>query len=104
MLDFLNSLDFNAEKFNEKFEVPDINTKLFYDQKIDEFIKEKNLNINKIFDENEKFNYSEFYNEEKSKIKIFESEDMFQCLCNIYDNDKEKINKELINKITFFFI
>ena len=104
MLDFLNSLDFNAEKFNEKFEVPDINTKLFYDQKIDEFIKEKNLNINKIFDENEKFNYSEFYNEEKSKIKIFESEDMFQCLCNIYDNDKEKINKELINKITFFHI
>ena len=45
MLDFLNTSYYDPEKFYEKFEIGEINTKLFYDQKIEEFIKEKNINI-----------------------------------------------------------
>ena len=106
MLNFINSLDFNKEKFYEKFEIDEINTSLFYDETIDKFIKEKNiiLNIDNICDENEQLNYLDKYKDAKINLNIFDNKDLFEGFYDLFENDIKKVNKEIINNITFFHV
>ena len=104
MMNFMNSLDFDKEKFYEKFEIDEINITLFYDENIENFIKEKNIikNIDNICDDNESIEYSDRYKEAKINLNIFENENIFAGFYDLYENDIKKINRALINNITFF--
>ena len=106
MLGFLNSLNYDGEKFYEKFDIDEINIKLFYDNSIDEFVKNKDIhyNINNLCKDNENLNYNDIYIEAKKNLNIFENKDIFEGFYDLYDNDKKKINQELINKFLFFHV
>ena len=102
MLSFLDSIDYETNKFYEKFDIVGINTRLFYQPEIENFIKEKNI-INEIVNENEN-NYLKAYNEAKINLKIFENEDLFEGLSNLFEKNKEKFNKDILNRFTFINI
>jgi len=103
MIEFLNTSDYDTDKFYEKFNINEINTRVFYDENIEKFIKEKNL-FNEVLNDQDKYNYSNIYYESQIKLKIFENEETLEGLSNIYENNKNKFNKEVINKFTFFNI
>ena len=104
MLGFLNSLNYDNEKFYEKFGIDEINIKLFYDKSIDEFVKNKDIhyNINNMCNDN--INYNDIYIEAKKNLNICENKDIFEGFYDLYDNDKKRINQELINKFLFFHV
>ena len=102
MLSFLDTLDYQTNKFYEKFDIAGINTKLFYQPEIEQFIKEKNI-INEIGNDNEN-DYLKAYKESKINLKIFENEDLFEDLTHLYENNKEKFNIDIINRFTFINI
>ena len=102
MLSFLDSIDYETNKFYEKFDIVGINTRLFYQPEIENFIKEKNI-INEIVNENEN-DYLKAYNEAKINLKIFENEDLFEGLSNLFEKNKEKFNKDILNRFTFINI
>ena len=104
MLSFLNSMDFDISKFYEKFEIGDIFTRLFYNQSIEEFIKEKSYKIDDITKDDEKINFEENYKEAKMNLNIFENEQLIIELANFFGKDKKSFNDEIINNCIFFNI
>jgi len=103
MFDFLNTLEFETDKFYEKFDVDEINTRIFYDQNIEKFIKEKNI-VSEVLNGKDKNDYLVLFNEAKVSLKIFNNEDLFESLSNVYENDKKKYIKEILNRFTFFHL
>ena len=106
MLSFMNSLNYEKEKFYEKFEIDEINISLFYDESIENFVREKNilLNIDNLCNDNEKINYLDKYKEAKINLNVINNKNLFEQYYEILENDFKKINKEIINNITFFKI
>ena len=103
MIDFLDTSGYDTYKFYEIFNINEINTRIFYDENIEKFIKGKNI-INEVLNDQDKYDYYNIYYVSQINLKIFENEEILEGLANIYENNKKKFNKEVINRFTFFNI
>ena len=104
-LSYLNNSGIQPKSFYTEFNIADINAKVFYDQNIEDFIKEKKNNIN---EDNDLYYQVNIFSQELSnryeKSASFESEVIFESISEKYKNDKNEFNKYILNMCMFLHI
>ena len=106
ILSYLNSIKIEPNLFYTHFNIADINTKIFYDQNIEQFIREKKNEINDLFDYEDitDFSYIKKIYGDNIKTSAYDSEQIFEEVVNKYKNDNNKFNKNIIDMCMFFHI
>ena len=101
ILSYINNITIESNMYYKFFKIEDINAKIFFSQDIiEKFIKSKNNCIRNNDNTLEDNDYSN--NDNDSAFMNIES--IFEKMINKYKNNKNELNKELINKCMFFQI
>ena len=107
ILSYLNNSGIEPTSFYSKFKIADINSKVFYDQNIEDFIKEKKNDVTEeIYSLNEDFSKKLFDKIYDNNVKTasFDSQIIFEDIYDKYKNDKNEFYKYILNMVMFFHI
>ena len=102
ILEYLNKNNIEPKIFYTKFNIADINTKIFYDQNIENFIKEKKNYIDELdYYENISFPSIDKFCNDKDKIDSIDKESLFEELLK-NNNKNSDFYKKVIDMSLFF--